>query len=305
MRNLKFGQRIPGAISDRHHPRWAEGWRASFLNERLWRYTDALETSHECESLFLKALYKEYFYYCPVSVADTEEPVLPEEPWEENKVYPAEKLTPEEMAVKRERMKILKKRIRGYLRYRAQKLWQVRSSVRHRFLDDGFVVLLGKLSGITKPPKARQAFQQWWTTNKESISKEARSEYERVCDELKKNHVPEAQWPVWKVDFHSEYARKTFKAMSKEEQAEWGKAVKDEAAQAKEEYVWKMTSKPSQEPKERAAFLAPILEGIHDLTGLHVVVSVAGPMPHRAGEHAVISAASGVNLEPDTVAATH
>lgn len=57
---------------------WASGWRADFLKSKEPQYTDACDKGRVAEQECLRGIYKEYFYYCHWSLADDEEPTLPE-----------------------------------------------------------------------------------------------------------------------------------------------------------------------------------------------------------------------------------
>ncbi|KAJ7023319.1 hypothetical protein C8F04DRAFT_1193569 [Mycena alexandri] len=74
-----------------------------------------------------------------------------------------------EVVAKRERITTLNKRIRNWFKYRIRKL----RKFLHSKLDprkDPWAILLAKLSNLHTPPKARQAYQQYFHKNNEKIA---------------------------------------------------------------------------------------------------------------------------------------
>ncbi len=76
-----------------------------------------------------------------------------------------------------------------------------------------------------------------------------------------------------------------FNQLPKEDQEKWAKKAKAEAAVAKKKYEEQLKMPPSTDPAARqscinnlAAFIGPIIEGVHHATGCHVFVAIGGPM---------------------------
>ncbi|KAJ7511247.1 hypothetical protein B0H11DRAFT_1899713 [Mycena galericulata] len=155
----KGRKRVPK--EDRRNLRlWAEGARESVLTPHIEPYADALERNWRSERDYLKKICNEFNARISWRLGDHEEPDLPLPEFNEKNILVDEKLSEEEEKQKGARLVVLRERIRRWLKYRVRRL---RKQVRGR-LDarkDPWAVLLAKLAGITVPPKARQAYQQY------------------------------------------------------------------------------------------------------------------------------------------------
>ncbi|KAJ7688917.1 hypothetical protein B0H16DRAFT_1487292 [Mycena metata] len=91
--------------------------------------------------------------------------------------------------------------------------------------------------------------------------------------------------------FRAEVARDLFAAFPEDERNGYAERAKEEAQQAREKYNTALKAPPSKKPEDRQRcidelgnFLGPIQRGILELTGLHSVVLMGGPIPKYGGE---------------------
>lgn len=142
-------------------------------------------------------------------------------------------------------------RIRRWLKYRVQRI----NKTIHRKLDprkDPWAIFLAKLSGLTAPPKARQAYQQFmredYATKVASIVKERWDALEAAGSSVQTRKDP-------KADFRALVARKIFNGLSTEEQEGYAKRAKEEALAARQEYNEALKAPPSQSPAARQRYV--------------------------------------------------
>ncbi|KAJ7018725.1 hypothetical protein C8F04DRAFT_1277241 [Mycena alexandri] len=142
---------------------WAEGARESILKPHIEGYGDALERGWRAEREYHQRVCNEFHAKISWELLDHEEPNLPLP--EYDPLAPVddddEENADTQVVAKRERIEILNKRIRNWFKYRVRKL--------RKFLQtkldprkDPWAILLAKLSGFLAPPKARQAYQQYY-----------------------------------------------------------------------------------------------------------------------------------------------
>ncbi|KAJ7121222.1 hypothetical protein C8R46DRAFT_1050705 [Mycena filopes] len=266
-------ERVPKA--ERQNLRlWAEGSRETVLRPHLDAYSQALDQGWNTERKYLKKVYKEFHARVDWRLADHEEPVLkdfdPKEPIPSVELDPAEEVA-----------------------MQARK-WVLNAFRNHRTgavvdpTKDPFAVLLAKLSGVTVPPKARQAFQQFMHESYAEVVApivaaqwEAKREAEPGNLDLKKEP---------KAGFRAQVARELFGRLDKAEQKAFGERAKAEAVSRKEVYQTAMCNPPSETPADR-----PILHSIQQHTGLHAVLVFGGPMPKYSGELRTLHVAYGHN----------
>ncbi|KIY62185.1 hypothetical protein CYLTODRAFT_427095 [Cylindrobasidium torrendii FP15055 ss-10] len=141
---------------------WAEGKREEVLQPFLAKFTQAISgcKSQTAVEEVLREVYSVFFFHFPWNKPDDWEPEELEE-YDPDVIMEPEDLSAEEQEEKRARIKEKKSAIRRWLRHRAAKIRQLASDVRADRLSDPYAVLLGKLSGIQRPKKARQAYQEW------------------------------------------------------------------------------------------------------------------------------------------------
>ncbi|KAJ7149899.1 hypothetical protein C8R43DRAFT_1128380 [Mycena crocata] len=190
------------------------------------------------------------------------------------------------------------RRIRRWLKYRVKRL---RKHVRTRVdsSKDPWAILLAKLSGVSAPPKARQAYQQFmredFAEKIEPVVEERWAESSSAGSSVPVDKEPNAP-------FRAKVARDLFAELSEEEQEGYRGRAKDEAASARAAYDRALKEPPSKTPQARnaaieniGAFVAPILQGIHERTGLHSVLILGGPMPKYGGDLRTIHVSYGRN----------
>ncbi|KAF8213234.1 hypothetical protein K438DRAFT_1750578 [Mycena galopus ATCC 62051] len=196
-----------------------------------------------------------------------------------------EELTEEERVERHARREELNNRIRRWLKYRAQSLR--RKTTKAALSDSPYAALLSKLSGIKTPPKARQAYQQFMH--------EKVTEIAGIVDirwkEKSINTDGSANTGKPKAPFRSAVAREMFKELPSSEQEAYAACAMQEAREAKEAYAKALEAGPSKSPEARqrcinnfGKFIAPIMKGIFDYTGLQGHIVLGGPMPRYNGE---------------------
>ncbi|KAJ7152153.1 hypothetical protein C8R43DRAFT_1127235 [Mycena crocata] len=275
---------------------WAEGVRESILSPHLDRYTAALDAGWSEERAFLKKVCKEFHARIDWRTPDHEEPVLDD--WDPAAPLPAKEiLTDDEHVEKRKRVKELNARIRRWFTYRIRRLRKHRQSAGLDPTKNPFAVLLSKLSGLTAPPKARQAYQQFMHDSWDKIAPEVAKRWQEQQDLEggKQGKSP-------KMGFTSAVSRELFNALSAGERQDLAATAKKEAAEAKAAYKASMERPPSQAPEDRqrcidavAEFVGPILRGLFEYTGLQSTLIMGGPVPKYDGALRTVSTSYGRN----------
>ncbi|KAJ7430883.1 hypothetical protein B0H11DRAFT_2262784 [Mycena galericulata] len=284
---------------------WAEGARETVLIPHIEPYADALDRGWRAERDYLKRICNEFHACISWKLEDHEEPELPLPEFDPNEMLVEDEMDDEEETAQGERILKLNKRIRRWFKYRVRRL---RKQVGTR-LDprrNPWAILLAQLSGHHKPPKARQAYQQFmheeFETKIEPEIAKAWAKKMSAGSNVQTKKEPNAP-------FRAEVARRLFAALSSEEQAGYAERAKSEAAERREAYVRGLKEEPSKSPEDRqkcidsvGTFLGPILEGVAKRTGLHSVVILGGPIPKFAGELRTIYVSYGRNK---TAASAH
>lgn len=170
---------------------------------------------------------------------------------------------------------------------------------------DPWAIYLAKLAGVSTPPKARQAFQQFMHESYESeIAPVVRARWkaaEQTGGELTGKKGPDAP-------FRARVARELFAELPEEEQDALRARAKAEALSAREVYTAAMKQGPSKSPEDRqryvyvylfftilltrtlscidalGPFVSSFLRGVSDYTGLHSFAVFGGPIPEFGGE---------------------
>ncbi|KAJ7909220.1 hypothetical protein B0H13DRAFT_2330653 [Mycena leptocephala] len=276
---------------------WAEGIRETLLTPHIDPYIEALRKDWREERNYVAKVCREYHARISWRVEDHEEPdELP--PFDPEALIPTEKLSEEEEAARSARVDVLNKRIRRWLKYRARSLRKKgRSTVDPR--KDPWAVLLAQLSGVKSPPKARQAYQQFM--HEEYTSKiQPVIETQWAASSGDGSNVKTAKEP--NAPFRVRVAREVFAALPESEQQRYATNAKTEAASARAAYDTALKEPPSRSPQARheaietvGAFLAPILQGITERTGLHVCAILGGPVPKYGGDLRTIHVSYGRN----------
>ncbi|KAK6971922.1 hypothetical protein R3P38DRAFT_2813181 [Favolaschia claudopus] len=289
MAKRKKRERRRVAKGDRKNLRlWAEG-RARAL-DKGWRE----------ERKYLKKVCKEFHAKIDWRTEDHEEPVLREV--NPSIPGPEEELLEDEEKARAARVEVLNARIRRWFLYRVRKLRKHQHTSGQDPTKDPYAVLLAKLSGVTAPPKARQAYQQFMhEAYQERVAPRVAAEWEKVLAGSREE-AGERTTKEPKGGFRAKIAREVFAELPRTEQVAYGERAKSEAAAAKAAYVQVLKDSPSQIPVDRqkcidglGEFAGPILRGISAHTGLHATLIVGGPIPEFGGELRTIHLSHGQN----------
>ncbi|KAJ7603089.1 hypothetical protein DFH06DRAFT_1152162 [Mycena polygramma] len=297
-RSKKSRKKIPK--EDRKSLRlWAEGAREAVLTPHIPTYADALDQGHRrIERDVLQSICNEFHARISWRLGDHEEPDQPLAEYDATKITQSETLSEEDEVAKRARISLLNKRIRRWLKYRVRRL----RKQYQRKLDptkDPWAVFLAKLSGINNPPKARQAYQEFMHEAYEE--KVAPVVAERWATSVSSgSNVQTSKGPDG--PFRAKIAREVFGDLSAAERESYGARAKAAAAEARALYEKLMNDPPSTRPEDRqkcidsvGTFLGPVLQGIHERTGMHSTVILGGPVPKFAGDLRAIFVSYGRN----------
>ncbi|KAK7012744.1 hypothetical protein R3P38DRAFT_3208578 [Favolaschia claudopus] len=289
---------------------WAEGARESVLKPHIDGYQKAMDKGWRHERKYWKKVCREFHARIDWRTKDHEEPTIRE--WNEASTIEEEELSPEEEALRSERVATLNARMRRWFVYRVRKLRKRQRTSGIDPLRDPYAILLAKLSGLTAPPKARQAYQQYMREEYSSkiapqVAEDWQKELASRAGSMSVGDDPKSREP--KAGFRAAVARKMFAALPNAEQQAYAARAKAEAAEAKQAYVQALKDPPSQSPEARqkcidsaSEFVAPILRGINAATGLHATLIMGGPIPEFGGELRTVHVSYGQN---HTAAADH
>ncbi|KAK7020076.1 hypothetical protein R3P38DRAFT_2536029 [Favolaschia claudopus] len=283
---------------------WAEGARETILTPHLDAYQAALDQGRRQERKMLKKICREFHARVDWRTKDHEEPMLSE--WDPAGIATEEELSEDDEVAKRARIEELNKashiRIRRWFMYRLKKLRKNQRTGKD--IDprrDPYSVLMANLSGVTSPPKALQAYQQFMRESyEEKVAPVVAQRWEQ--ERIESSKVSERTKEP-KAGFRAEVAREVFAQLSDDERKAIGDRAKKEAAVAKAAYLDMLKSPPSQSPEARQRcienvpdFMGPILQGLHTHTGLHATLIMGGPMPEFGGEIRTLHVSYGRNL---------
>ncbi|KAJ7607209.1 hypothetical protein FB45DRAFT_1040474 [Roridomyces roridus] len=286
------------AKKDRQNSRlWADGVRQTILEPHIKPFTEALAQGERAARTYLTRVYSQYHTLIDWRLEDHEEPTLPLPEYDANAVVPEEMLNAEELKKKIARVTNMNGRIRRWLKYRARKS---KSAIVKRVTDvmNPCSVLVAKLAGWKKPPKARQAYQQF--------------QHERIAV---LRPLTLAAWREQNTDadaatlkkgpsgaFRAAIARAEFKKLPQLEQDQYAARAKGEGAKKRGEYLQALKDGPSQTPEGRQKcidnlpdFLTAVMTGVAEYTGLHALVLLGGPIPKYGGEITTIHLSVGRN----------
>jgi hypothetical protein len=172
---------------------------------------------------------------------------------------------------------------------------------------DPWAVLLAKLSGVHAPPKARQGYQQFmhecYAERIDPIVKQRWAETQGAGASVPVSKEPNAP-------FRAQIAREVFAALPESEKQQYSARAKAEAAAAHGAFEKSLKDPSSKAPADRqksvfifisiasdqvnpsynssinhiGSFVAPILQGIFEQTGMHSVLVLGGPVPKYGGD---------------------
>ncbi|KAJ7038543.1 hypothetical protein C8F04DRAFT_1179561 [Mycena alexandri] len=278
---------------------WAEGTREEVLLPHVEPYADTSERGWRSERKYFQRVCNEYHVRISWRLEDHQEPDLPLLPFDPDAMLPVpEKLSAAELLQKETRQSLLDGRIRRWLKYRVKVL---RKHLRTKVdsTRDPFAILLAKLAGVTAPPKARQAYQQFQreahATIIEPVVQARWAQTAAIGSSVSVQKEPN-------VNFRSQIARELLAALPDSEREVYATRAKDEAAEARAAYMKALKAEPSKSPHARqlaidnvGTFIAPILQGIHKRTGMHSVLILGGPVPQYGGDLRTIHVSYGRN----------
>ncbi|KAJ7604804.1 hypothetical protein DFH06DRAFT_1020601, partial [Mycena polygramma] len=248
---------------------------------------------------YLQNVCNEYHTCISWRLSDHEEPEVPLPVYDPLAPPTFEQLSDEEADAKHKRVNDLNKRIRRWLKYRARSLrrgFATKASLH----DNPFSVLLAKLSGLTAPPKARQGFQQYMH---ESYDADISSLVAERWAKASINPDGSANTKSPDAPFRCAIARELFKTLPEEQQQAIRDRAVEEAKERKRLYAKGMKDGPSKSPEARqkcidklGRFVAPIIKGLQEYTGLQGFLVMGGPIPRYGGELGTIHLSVGSNL---------
>ncbi len=115
-------------------------------------------------------------------------------------------------------------------------------------VNDLFTVLLSKLTGLTRPPKACQAYQQWMSVNyhdRTCLVDDVNTAWVEKCEkEGVSGKCPTA-------NFCAAIAHCAFAKLSGDAQAEWAAKAKASTMQTKADYEQVLKAVPSKDPVDQ------------------------------------------------------
>ncbi|KAJ7838435.1 hypothetical protein B0H13DRAFT_2367460 [Mycena leptocephala] len=301
MAKKRVRARVPKA-KRRNLKLWAEGARESILSPHIEDYADSIERGWRFERECFQRISNEFHARIDWRLKDAEEPALPLPDFDPKAPLPElERLSDAEEQERQQRMDMLDARIRRWLKYRVKRL---RKHVQTKINSDKdpWAILLAKLSGVTAPPKARQGYQQFMRESYaqldcpiEAVVKERWAETAAEGSSVATSKEPNAP-------FRAKVLRELFAALPQSEQEDYKERAKAEAVAARAAYDKSLKEEPGKTPQARQAaidtlgsFVAPILQGIFDRTGLHTVLLLGGPIPKYGGDLRTIHVSFGRN----------
>ncbi len=244
---------------------WAEGARSEILNKHILGYSDAVECSYKAEEDFLHMVLGEYYHIVSWRLKDHEEPPQPW-PFFNPATYASEELTEEEAREKSEVKEKMNKvsfqnckalihqhnvqQIKWYLHYHIRKLNKKRLCMHQDHVNDPYTIFLMQLAGITKLPKACQAYQEWMVQNVDAVAAETKKWWDKAMLEGAIGR------PGARVCMG--VARGLFAKLPKVQQAEWKVKAKETAEGNKCKYQNALKAPPSKDPQG-----APVVSGSH------------------------------------------
>ncbi|KAJ7585540.1 hypothetical protein C8J56DRAFT_1052846 [Mycena floridula] len=264
---------------------WAEGARETILAAWVSPMVDAMAQGWQAQDQVLRACTNEYHAKFSWRLQDHEEPSLPLPAYDPKNLPVEEELSDADLALKRERVTLLNQRIRRWLLYRIKPLSQ-RVWSRARRTTDPFALLLAKLSGLVRPPKARQGYQQFMH-EKYGDDTPLKTEVEKMYAE----DVKSKPALKWNMNYRGYACRTIFNGLPQTEQDGYKKTAADKAVEAKDIFKTALKAPVSERPEDIQScidnllpFIAPILTGIAERTKLQCFFVAGGMIPKADGE---------------------
>ncbi|CAK5281856.1 unnamed protein product [Mycena citricolor] len=260
---------------------WAEGAQEDTLRKHLNRVSEArLRGTWAQERAAIQAACNEYHARIPWNTPDHVEPTIVLD-YDPKAPTAAEDLTEEEEKEKCRLIAVCNARITRWYTYRIRRALKKQ---RENTLDpckNPFAVLLGKLSGLARAPRARQPFQQF----------QRESWREKIAPIIAIRRAELPPGAPYRAGFRAGVARELFAGLSEEDKQGLRQRATEEADVKKREYLEGLKAEPSREPLDVHnaiwaihSVIYPILEGIYKRTGLQAHLICGGPTPEFGGE---------------------
>ncbi|KAJ7054882.1 hypothetical protein C8F01DRAFT_1234958 [Mycena amicta] len=276
---------------------WADGAREALLERHILPYKRARGLGKREGEDYLVQVINEYTYVFPWDLPDHTEPETirawtPTTPPDDDS-----DLSEDDKQKKSAWIVMMMKRIRAWLVYRGDHPTKKRLAAMAAAgesvpaatgkvdLSDPFTILMYELAGLKPPSRAMPGLQQFMHEEYESILEplvkkkwDALPAHEQV--DKKGNPLKSAPWTMW---------------TSADTQLD-----KDVFAEAMCE--WPRTDPASRQHISAIDNIEPILKRImtkvSEMTGLHIVVALSGPIPSLRGDIQIMDYAFGDNLAP-------
>ncbi|KAJ7586188.1 hypothetical protein C8J56DRAFT_1052558 [Mycena floridula] len=249
---------------------------------------NAMAQGWQAQDQVLRACTNEYHAKVSWRLQDHEEPSLPLPAYDPKNLPAEEDLSDADLVLKWERVTLLNQRV-----------WS-----RARRTTDPFALLLAKLSGLVKPPKARQGYQQFMH-EKYSEDTPLKKEVLKMYDE----DVLADSSVKWNMNYRGNACRKVFNGLPQTERDGYKKTAADNAVTAKNAFEVALKAPVSECPEDIQScidnlltFIAPIMTGIAERTKLQCFFVAGGMIPKADGEigtkHYLVgsNAATGVSF---------
>ncbi|KAJ7049785.1 hypothetical protein C8F01DRAFT_1264818 [Mycena amicta] len=306
---------------------WARGVREDqILKKHIEPYRRARQMGSRDAEDYLQMVCNEYCYRIPYDLADSEEPPLPLREWTPTTPPDDDShLSKKEKKEKAAWIVWMMPRIKRWLDYRAQGGTHATAATGKK-LDptDPINIMLFQIADTLPAHRARQGWQQFWheeaqTTVEAEVVRRWPISDERTAA-LAKRKEKEAkskgkgkgkEKPDVKPTgaFRQAMARELFGKMSKQEQKRYLERAAAEKAVEAGAFEAAMKAWPPKEPEAIQAAIdnlektvGRIMQGIAELTNMHVVMVLGGPSPRFHGSLHTVHFSAGENNAPSPVA---
>ncbi|KAH9484777.1 hypothetical protein JR316_0001679 [Psilocybe cubensis] len=280
------------------HPGYFKGARLEFLKSQKAIYQTAREEG--CLAEALADIQRRFFKRFPVTQSEEWEPtkeqllaVNDEEP--DPEMYepdPDSELAVQLREKRKAAYKNQKDKIRRWFKYQYKKDHKINPTSSGSDTVNPYAQLLQQLLGKQSTrPRLKTPVNMWRKekNNREAIEQELNS----MVPPVETKHLAKTR---------EEIARRLFKELSADEKRKWTVRASEEHKEAMEKYEADMAVDGislSLEDRQRAienlgSFIAPILEGICNITGWKVTFLAGGPEPANGGMLNTISVHCGV-----------
>ncbi|KAJ7073669.1 hypothetical protein C8F01DRAFT_1360496 [Mycena amicta] len=293
---------------------WAEGSREVLLEKHVLPYKQARALGQREGDNYLSKVVNE-FTYIYWGTAEREEPAVRRSWTDTTTPDDDSQLTDSEKKAKADWIAEIRQRIRRWLAYRGDHPTRKRPATAAPTtkidLSDPLTVLMLKLVEAQPPSRATPGLQQFMHEDWEStIQPEVRRRWNERLNELPpEQRVDKYSKPLPPpLTMGTEVARELWADMGEEKQDVYRKHAAAEAKSVKE--TWDQTTKdwPPKDPASRQyaidhieLVLQKVMTQIANMTGLHVLVMLGGPIPYYHGDIGTQDYYYGENLAPSPV----